>query len=1025
MAKRNQHAKQGFGVETPQDAIHMGEGKRIRLEDVPLPDSTGDQQVGNRAYNDERYQLKGGTTNNQASFLVGGFWVYTGVDLIFETVLTELVMPGYDTPFVFPATTINLADYPALDNGTFPQYVRPMWDINTGVPVAIFGDASADPGVPSVSDPLTQIAGNEFLLNAGATTIDPGEVQTTVIFAEGSPGEFSFIHTGPGSANYANAAAPIAGLIDGLVQSVQNNSREIGSASADFDPTDFETISLDLKLLAAMATGYNLAIQFWNNANTPVSSVVNLPIDKANTGIQKVGLAISDFTFSAGLARKVVLHWRRGSGSVTFVGYQFDNFVLQGGLAVPIVQGDVVLQGQVSGSGKTGTPIQVSITEKAISDQTLQTDPLPSTALHWVRLADGSLRKVPDNLIASNKVDKVAGKSLIDDTEIARLAGINDRFKGKYTSLSALETAVPTANAGDYAQVDTGGSNPVTNYNWDVEDGWVIGSTGGASISNTDELPEGTTNLYHTAARVLNTIITGVSFATNRAIVATDSILVALGLLQKQITDNGTAIGDNTTAIAGKQATLVSGTNIKTVNGNSLLGAGNINVGGMRVFNVEDYGAVHDGTTDDTTAIQAAINAAFSAGGGRVYFPKGIYIIGGALQTNVGGINYNSQLYIPNSDQSNLNRSTIEFVGEFAPCYSAGGGLYEVINPNSCSILRSTIQGSGTKPSVIASKGAASNYIAGRNFTSAYFKDLCIQVTPNGSSKVTIGGINGAESVSLNIENVTIFPHSVGLFNINPPDVINVSGVMMPLINCDGPNQVYNCVVGGFTNGFEVSDHTNLIEGRAYCCVNGILIKEFYQTAYIQKLLTHWCNYDVAVDSSTTFCYINISHLQVEWRQNSKWYDTVAMINDPNSAAFGKINFNIVEANVGLNNDKFKKVGGNNLLCHPVSLGLTSQITATSYTLKYSDAFKKNKANSSSAQTITIPPNSSVTYDIDQEIVIQRLGTGSVTITPGSGVTLNIPSGFLAKIKGQYDAVSLVQTAINVWVIYGALEATP
>ncbi len=57
MAKLNRNTKNGYGLDItdPQDAIHMGEGKRIRLEDEPLPDSAGDHQVGNRIYNDERY----------------------------------------------------------------------------------------------------------------------------------------------------------------------------------------------------------------------------------------------------------------------------------------------------------------------------------------------------------------------------------------------------------------------------------------------------------------------------------------------------------------------------------------------------------------------------------------------------------------------------------------------------------------------------------------------------------------------------------------------------------------------------------------------------------------------------------------------------------------------------------------------------------------------------------------------------------------------------------------------------------
>jgi Ca2+-binding RTX toxin-like protein len=52
------------------------------------------------------------------------------------------------------------------------------------------------------------------------------------------------------------------------------------------------------------------------------------------------------------------------------------------------------------------------------------------------------------------------------------------------------------------------------------------------------------------------------------------------------------------------------------------------------VFNVKDYGARGDGITDDTHAIQLAINAASKAGGGEVFIPKGTFIISG---TNADG----------------------------------------------------------------------------------------------------------------------------------------------------------------------------------------------------------------------------------------------------------------------------------------------------------------------------------------------------------------------------------------------------
>lgn len=53
------------------------------------------------------------------------------------------------------------------------------------------------------------------------------------------------------------------------------------------------------------------------------------------------------------------------------------------------------------------------------------------------------------------------------------------------------------------------------------------------------------------------------------------------------------------------------------------------------VLNVKDFGAKGDGTTDDTAAIQAAIDYAVAAGRRSVYFPAGTYIVTSPLHTQV------------------------------------------------------------------------------------------------------------------------------------------------------------------------------------------------------------------------------------------------------------------------------------------------------------------------------------------------------------------------------------------------------
>ena len=82
-----------------------------------------------------------------------------------------------------------------------------------------------------------------------------------------------------------------------------------------------------------------------------------------------------------------------------------------------------------------------------------------------------TVTQLTDELI--NKVDKVVGKQLSDEnftlaekTKLSGLAGT--KWRGEFVSLSALQTAIPTASAGDYADVNAGGV-PVIRYIWNAD----------------------------------------------------------------------------------------------------------------------------------------------------------------------------------------------------------------------------------------------------------------------------------------------------------------------------------------------------------------------------------------------------------------------------------------------------------------------------------------------------------------------------------------------------------------------------
>ena len=100
---------------------------------------------------------------------------------------------------------------------------------------------------------------------------------------------------------------------------------------------------------------------------------------------------------------------------------------------------------------------------------------------------------------------------------------------------------------------------------------------------------------------------------------------------------------------------------------------------------------------------------------------------------------------------------------------------------------------------------------------------------------------------------------------------------------------------------------------------------------------------------------------------------------------------------------------------------LTNPQTA-SYTLALADVSKVIEMTVASANTITVPSNSSVAFPVGTVIEVVQLGAGQTSIAAGSGVTIR-SAGAKLKLSGQYSGAAIRKRATDEWVLVGDLAA--
>jgi hypothetical protein len=309
--------------------------------------------------------------------------------------------------------------------------------------------------------------------------------------------------------------------------------------------------------------------------------------------------------------------------------------------------------------------------------------------------------------------------------------------------------------------------------------------------------------------------------------------------------------------------------------------------GSLGWFNVEDYGAVHDGSTDDTVAIQDTIDAAEAAGGGVVYFPKGVYSIEGALQDGSRG---NAQLLLPSKDYVDDEQLSIVLLGEVPPptTFSVIG---DTPNPDGHSILLGTLTSvSGTSPSLLGGWGPDSAL----DFTNinVRIENLAFRLPENP----VYSALDLSKVAGVDLDNVLCDVTEYYIQGLTEPTTAASYGIRLPELNNGALTRLGVVNVAGYYNGIQIGEHTLGQDVSAWGCKVAFQTIAGYHASHFSRLMAVHC--ERVLQGSGGIAYLSISQLNIE-HAASGWWITDEDIDDPSNYLYGWAHWKVTLAGVG------------------------------------------------------------------------------------------------------------------------------
>lgn len=307
---------------------------------------------------------------------------------------------------------------------------------------------------------------------------------------------------------------------------------------------------------------------------------------------------------------------------------------------------------------------------------------------------------------------------------------------------------------------------------------------------------------------------------------------------------------------------------------------------GDLVLNVKSFGALGDGSTDDTLAIQAAVD--FLDGlnrSGTIFFPDGVYKVSGALQ-DTG--NSNAQILLPRRSSSETSMITVELAGATpAPTYA--------VKRNAGAVIESDLS-SGTG-SMIGGKVASGAWpVTGNSWCSVSIRNITFRLPADPSNSCldltyypNVEIRNTQVSTDEDVISVASNPPTYG---ITEPTTSSSYGIKLAPVNI--PDQVIleNVQVYGYYTGIRSGELAHINNTVVIFCKQGVEIPTALHAQKFGRLYISDCGKGLVFTGGAS--YIDIAQLDLEHSSASPaWANMATDIDDPSNLGHGIVRWHI------------------------------------------------------------------------------------------------------------------------------------